>query len=115
MEVPNASTVHLLLLSKVLYGSSLNATYWSAAVLHATYLYNRRVHSEISKTPFEAWYGQKPDLKLLCTFRSRVCVKRMGYRSSKLDRHDFMGVFIGYTATDQNVRYLDLTTGAVTT
>ena len=46
-------------------------------------------------------------------FGSRVCVKRTGSRRSKLDRHDFKGIFLGYTATDQNTIYLDPDTGVV--
>ena len=65
------------------------------------------------KTPFEAYFGAKPDLLCLKLFGSRVCVKRSGSRRSKLDRHDFKGIFLGYTATDQNIVYLDLDSGVV--
>jgi hypothetical protein len=64
-------------------------------------------------TPFEAWNGFKPDLRTLRVFGSRVCVKRTGKRRSKLDRHDFTGIFIGYTATDENIRYIDVRTRMV--
>ena len=64
-------------------------------------------------TPFEYYYGVKPDLEFLKTFGSRVCVKRSGDRRAKLDRHDFTGIFLGYTATDQNIVYLDLDSGIV--
>jgi hypothetical protein len=30
-----------------------------------------------------------------------------------LDRHDFGGIFLGYTSTDQNIIYLDLDSGLV--
>lgn len=99
----------------LLYGSSLPATYWSSALLHAVYLHNRRVHKVTKRTPFEAYYGKKPNLKHLKIFGSRVCVKRTGKRRSKLDRHDFSGIFLGYTATDDNIVYLDLDTGIVKT
>jgi hypothetical protein len=66
-------------------------------------------------TPFEAFFGAQPDLSCLKLFGSRVCVKRTGSRRSKLDRHDFKGIFLGYTATDQNIIYLDLDSGLVTT
>jgi hypothetical protein len=33
--------------------------------------------------------------------------------NAKLDHHDFKGVFLGYTATDQNIIYLDLDSGVV--
>ena len=55
----------------------------------------------------------KPDLEFLRTFGSRVCVKHSGDRRAKLDRHDFTGIFLGYTATDQNIVYLDLDSGIV--
>jgi hypothetical protein len=40
-------------------------------------------------------------------------VKRSGDRRAKLDRNDFTGVFLGYTATDQNIVYLDLDLGII--
>jgi hypothetical protein len=97
----------------LLYGSGLPAIFWSAALLHAVYLHNRRVHKSILMTPFEAWHGFKPDLRLLRVFGSRVCVKRTGKRRSKLDKHDFTGIFLGYTATDENIRYIDVTSRIV--
>ena len=36
-----------VIIRTLLYGSSLDATFWSAALLHAVYLYNRRVHSAL--------------------------------------------------------------------
>jgi hypothetical protein len=97
----------------LLYGANLPARYWSAALLHAVYLNNRLVHTVTKKTPFEGFYGHKPDIEYLKMFGSRVCVKQSGDRRSKLDRHDFTGIFLGYTASDQNIRYLDLDSGVV--
>ncbi len=99
----------------LLFGSGLPAKYWSSALIHAIYLHNRLVHSVTHLTPFEAYFKVKPDLLCLKTFGSRVCVKRSGDRCSKLDRHDFKGLFLGYTATDQNIIYLDLDSGRVKT
>jgi hypothetical protein len=87
----------------LLYGAGLPAEYWSAALVHSVYLHNRLVHSTTLSTPFGLYYGVKPDLEFLKTFGSRVCVKRSGVRRAKLDRHDFTGIFLGYTATDQNI------------
>jgi hypothetical protein len=39
---------------RVLLGSGLPATFWSAALLHAVWLHNRRVHRAIMMTPFKA-------------------------------------------------------------
>jgi len=47
-----------------------------------------------------------PNLRRLRLFGARVCVKRSGKRKAKLDRHDFTGIFLGYTATMANIVYL---------
>ena len=99
----------------LLYSSSMPAQYWSAAILHAVYLYNRRCHHTTLRTPFESWTGIKPNLRHLKVFGSRVCVRRTRRRRAKLDRNDFQGIFLGYTASDKNIRYLDLITGLVKT
>ena len=111
--VESANGVLAVMVRALLYGAGLPAKYWSMALLHAGYLLDRRVHSVTKKTPFEAWYGVKPDLKHLRTFGARVCVKRTGKRRAKLDRHDFTGIFLGYTATDQNIWYIDVKSGLV--
>ncbi len=97
----------------LLFGSGLQAKPWSSALIHAVYLYKHLVHTVTQKTPFEAMFGMKPDLSALKVFGSQGCVKRSGKRQGKLDRHDFEGIFLGYTATDQNIVYLDLDTGVV--
>jgi hypothetical protein len=97
----------------LLYGSGLPAKFWSAALLHSVYLHNRLVHSKTKATPFERYFGTKPDLSHLKVFGSCVCVKRSGDRSSKLDRNDFTGFFLGFTATDHNILYLDMDSGLV--
>lgn len=99
----------------LLYGSGLHAKYWSAALRHAVYLHNRRVHSHTGITPYEGWWGEQPDLRHLRAFGARVCVRKTGSRAAKLDKHSFRGIFIGYSATDNNVLYLDLDSGIVKT
>jgi hypothetical protein len=59
----------------LLYGSGLPAKFWSAALLHSVYLHNRLIHRETKKTPFEGYFGRKPDLSSLKLFGARVCVK----------------------------------------
>ncbi len=98
-------------LKNVLYGATLEPKYWSAALLHASYLHNQRVHPRTGITPFEGWWGAKPNLKYLKLFGARVCIKQTGDRRSKLNKHNFTGLFLGYTSTDQNIRYLDLNSG----
>ncbi len=80
------------------------------ALLHLVYLHNRFVHHGMGVTPFEGYYGTKPDLSSLKVFGSQVCVKRSSNRGGKLDQNNFTGIFLGYTALDQNILYLNLTT-----
>jgi hypothetical protein len=42
-------------------------------------------------------------------------VKRTGSRQCKLDCHGFTSIFLGYTATDQNITCLNLNSGIVKT
>jgi hypothetical protein len=95
------------------YGLGLPAKFWSAALLHLLYLANRLVHSVTKTTPFETFYRMKPDISHLKLFGSRVCVKRSSICHGKLNKHNFKGIFLGYTATDQNIVYLTLDLGLV--
>jgi hypothetical protein len=97
----------------LLFGSGLPAKYWSSALVHTVYLHNRLVHTVTRVTPFESFLGAQPVISCLKLFGSRVCVKRTGSCQCKLDHHDFKGIFLGYTATDQNIIYLDLDSGVV--
>jgi hypothetical protein len=92
----------------LLYGASLSATYWSYALVHVVYLLNCLVHSRTKRTPYKVWWGTQLDLSHLWVFGSQVCVKRTGHRHSKLDCHDFSGIFLGFTARDNNIIYMDL-------
>jgi hypothetical protein len=77
----------------LLYGASLPATYWLYALVHAVYLLNHLVHSRTKHTPYKVWWGTQPDLSHLRVFGSQVCVMRTGHRCSKLDPHNFSGIF----------------------
>ena len=99
----------------LLYQSHLPPKFWSSALIHSVYLHNRLVHSVTKTTPYQAWYGKPPDLSNLRVFGSRVCVKRPGPRRCKLDQADYSGIFLGYTATDKNIIYLDAESGVAKT
>jgi hypothetical protein len=54
----------------LLYGSGLPAQFWSVVLLHSVFLHSRLVHAETKKTPFEGYYGAKPDLSGMKIFGS---------------------------------------------
>ncbi len=43
----------------------------------------------------------------------RISQPRSGSQPAKLDQNSFSGIFLGYTATDNNILYLDLEPGVV--
>ncbi len=99
----------------LLYGAGLPAKYWSAALQHAVYLHNQLVHTVTKRMLIEGFFEFKPNIGhlKLKLFGSRVCVKRLGARPAKLDCNNFMGIFLGYMATNNNILYLDLSSGLV--
>ncbi len=99
----------------LLYVSGLPTKNWSTALTDAVFLHNHLVHSKTKKTPFEGYYGAKPDLSGLKHFGSRVCVKKTCKQCGKLDRHNFTGIFLGYLATKQKMIYINLTSGLIKT
>lgn len=104
-ERPNRTLADMM--RSLLHSAQLGPEYWSWAILHALYLKNRLPHCAISKTPYEAYTGHRPNLKHLHIFGSPLTVRHPGRRPAKLDQHASQGIFLGYTATHKNVYYLD--------
>lgn len=78
-------------------------------------LNNRLPHSRINSTPYEKYTGKRPSAKHLHIFGCPIIVRNLGRRPHKLDLHTSTGTFIGYTATDKNVHYIDNTTHRIKT
>jgi hypothetical protein len=66
------------------------------------------------KTPFEGYFGMKPNIGHLKLFESCVYyIKLSNVRCSKLDKHYFKGLFLEFMAIDHTTVYLDLDSGVV--
>jgi hypothetical protein len=92
----------------LLYTAGLGTMFWADALLHAVWLYNRTFHSQIDKTPFQAYTKRIPTLDGLITFGCRVTPKKAGRRNTATDPNSYDGIFLGYRATQDNIRYWDL-------
>jgi hypothetical protein len=99
----------------LLHAAGLGSEYWSFALLHATYLKNRLPHQSIEYTPYQKYTGRKPTAKHLRIFGCPVVVRNLGKRPHKLDMHMSTGAFLGYTATDKNIIYIDKQTHRIKT
>ena len=97
----------------ILHSADLGPEYWSFALLHAVYVKNRLPHQTLGMTPYEKMTGQKPDLSNWKVFGSKVYARKPGLRKAKLDHHVSSGIFLGFTATDKNVRYIDMKSGKI--
>ena len=99
----------------LLHSSELGPEYWTYALQHSVYIRNRLPHHSTGITPYEALTNTKPDLSGLRIFGSRVYARKPGKRTAKLDSNSYKGYFLGFTATDKNVLYIDEDTGRVKT
>jgi transposase InsO family protein len=86
------------LLEKVramLHSSGLPKFLWGEAVKHAVYLKNRTPTIALDEqTPFEAFFGKKPDLEGLREFGTKVWVHDAN--GSKLDGRSTIGRWVGF-------------------
>ena len=99
----------------LLHSSELGPEYWTYAIQHSIYVRNRLPHKSTGITPYEALTGNQPDLSGLRIFGSRVYARKPGKRTAKLDTNSYKGYFLGFTATDKNVIYIDEDTGRIKT
>ena len=79
---------------------NLSSSFWVTAVVVAFYLTNRFLSSSLppNKTPFELFYGRKPDVSNLKVFGcSAFPFLEVGVK--KLDSKDVKETFVGYGRT----------------
>jgi len=82
--------------------------FWGEAVRTAVYILNRSPTKSLNgKTPYEAWFGQKPGVKHLKTFGCVAYAKTVGPGVSKLTDRAVSGVFLGYELGTKGYRIYD--------
>ena len=73
------------------------ARFWGEAVTTAVYLLNRATTKSVSgMTPYEAWYGRRPNVQHLGTFGCVAHVKVTRPNTKKLNDRSVPMVFLGY-------------------
>jgi hypothetical protein len=81
--------------------AKLDKRLWMEIADSVVYLKNRSPTSAVETTPYEAWYGRKPDLSHLRILGSTVYVHVPKEKRTKLDTHSHKGILIGYGGTNQ--------------
>lgn len=81
----------------MLQSSNLDLALWAESVSTAVYVRNRTINSRSNgKTPFELFYGRKPDLSHLVPFGQQVHIKNHGNLESKFSAKTIEAFFVGY-------------------
>ena len=73
------------------------------------YLKNRSPTTAVATTPYELWYGEKPDLSHLRIIGSTAYVHIPKEKRVKLDTHSHKGIMIGYGGGTNQYKIWDLT------
>ena len=93
----------------MIYDAGLSLSYWGEAVICAAYIRNRCPTSAISSncTPYELWYGKKPNLEHFRVFGCKAYVHTPDQKRSKLDAKSKPCIFIGYSDISKAYRFYD--------
>ena len=82
---------------------------WAEAVNTAVYLHNRSPTSSLTDgTPYEHWFGQKPNVSNLKIFGSICFVHTPDNLRQKLDPKSQKAIFVGYPTNTKGYKVYDL-------
>ena len=92
----------------MLYHANLPQELWAEAVSTAAYLRNRCPTSTFhGETPYERWFGEKPNVDHLRIFGCPVYVHTPDQKRRKLDAKASKGTFVGYPAGTKGYKIFD--------
>jgi hypothetical protein len=92
----------------LLKAMELPGTFWGEAVKTALYILNRAPSRSLDGvTPYEAWFGKKPNVQHFRIFGCVAHVKRLGPGVHKLADRSFPGIFVGYEEGSKAYRVFD--------
>ena len=100
----------------MLKAKNLPTLLWAEAVNTAVYIQNRVLSSERrrTKTPYEIWTGEKPDLSHVRVFGSEAFVYVPKQFTKKFDARSKKVMFVGYEGNSSNYRLYNPETRTVT-
>jgi hypothetical protein len=90
----------------MLQDAGLEEGLWGEAIMTANFLRNRSPVSGKSKTPWELFFGKRPDVSLLRTFGSTAYVLIPKVKRTKLDKVSERGILVGYAPGGNGYRIL---------
>ena len=93
-----------------LHAMDLPPSFWAEAIKYSVDSHNRSLSSVTpgNKTPFEIYYGRKPDVSHMQEFGSKVRVFIPDVERRKLDARCHNGIFLGYDSRSDGYRIFDV-------
>jgi hypothetical protein len=104
-----AERLNRVLLEKtrtLLFDAQLPTSFWAEAISTANYLRNIVVSSVVKCTPYELFFGKKPNVRMLRVFGSQAYVHVPKEKRGKFDKRSVKGVFVGYEPNCKGWRVL---------
>ncbi|KAF8054514.1 Retrovirus-related Pol polyprotein from transposon TNT 1-94 [Scenedesmus sp. PABB004] len=90
----------------MIYAAELPPAAWGEAIMTANHLRNLSPVSGKPKTPFEAFFGRKPDVSTLRVFGATAYAHVPKEKRTKLEPHAEKGIMVGYPAFGKGYRIL---------
>ena len=98
----------------MLVDSGLSHRFWAEALPTAAYLINRSPTKALSDmTPFESWFGKKPNVKHLRVFGCAAYTHVPKDGRKKLDPKAKHYIFLGYAAQQKGYRLYNMKTSCI--
>ena len=93
-------------LSMILH-AGLSKNFWAEAVCSAAYIRNRVITTATGVTPYERWYGKKPDISNFRVFGCTAYAHVPDFSRQKFDQKAVKMRFVGYSLTQKGYRLYD--------
>ena len=97
------------MITSMLYTANLDPKYWCFAAMYSIYVKRRWCNYPDSTTPYEKWYGTKPDFKNIHIFGAPVTITEENGAKEKPRNH--IGRFLGFGSSSAVVIYEDIKSG----
>ena len=91
----------------VLYAQHIPLELWAEAISCTVYVLNRVISKTSPVTPYQNWYGSKPNLSHLRIFGSIAFIHVPKAERRKLDSKSLKCFFVGYSLTQKAYRFWD--------
>lgn len=99
----------------LLYEAGLEKCFWAEAINTACYLRNRSAVANTPKTPYEMFFGQKPNLSHIRIFGSTVMTHIPKEKRRKWDKKSEKLTLVGFSETTKGYRLYNTKTAQIST